>query len=117
MMHEGGETPLATDDELEERYQMFGEHEDMDPEEGISSGEMESGEVLEGISKADLDSVEPLGDGPGEADDAHVHPPPEPHPQGRQSATDRLRAEAQSMEHKLSHLPKNPFCQACTMGK
>ncbi len=38
MMREGGDTPLATDDELEGRYQIFGEHEDMDPEEGISSG-------------------------------------------------------------------------------
>ena len=38
-------------------------------------------------------------------------------PQVRQSATDRLKQIAESVEHKLSHLPKNPFCQSCIMGK
>ncbi len=127
MIRDGGETPVASDDEGEELYESFYEHEDMDPEEGISSGEVEdadlegntsfgeAGETAEGISPVDPASVEPEGEG---ADgDAPYHPPPDPHPQGRRSASDKLRIEPQSMEHKLSHLPKNPFCQSCTMGK
>ncbi len=31
----------------------------------------------------------------------------------RQSATECLKAVANSVEHKLSHLPNNPFCQSC----
>ena len=35
----------------------------------------------------------------------------------RQSKSDKLKEVAASLEHKLSHLPKNPFCQSCIMGK
>ena len=31
--------------------------------------------------------------------------------------TSRLREEATSIGHKLTHLPKNPFCDACQRGK
>ena len=30
---------------------------------------------------------------------------------------DKLREEAKSLQHKLHHLPKNPFCEACVRGK
>ena len=33
------------------------------------------------------------------------------------SVTEKLRQEAQSLNHKLHHLPKNPFCDACVTGK
>jgi hypothetical protein len=38
-------------------------------------------------------------------------------PQLRQSDVQRLKEEAQSYEHQLSHLPKNPYCESCIMGK
>ena len=31
--------------------------------------------------------------------------------------TSRLREEATSIGHKLTHLPKNPFCEACQRGR
>ena len=33
------------------------------------------------------------------------------------SATQRLMAEAQSLKHRLTHIPKNPFCDICSRGK
>ena len=30
---------------------------------------------------------------------------------------EKLKAEAKSLYHKLHHLPKNPFCEACLRGK
>jgi len=30
---------------------------------------------------------------------------------------EKLKAEAKSLQHKLHHLPKNPFCEACMRGK
>ena len=38
----------------------------------------------------------------------------DPHVPGRQ---ERLKAEASSVLHKLTHLPKNPFCDSCQRGK
>jgi hypothetical protein len=35
----------------------------------------------------------------------------------RQSLAVRLKAIANSIEHKLSHLPKNPYCESCVRGK
>ncbi len=55
------------------------------------------------------------GDADSEPDIPPVPLPP--NPPARESAQDRLRKEANSLEHKLSHLPKNPYCQSCTMGK
>ena len=33
------------------------------------------------------------------------------------SVTERLKLEAQSLNHKLHHMPKNPFCEACIRAK
>ena len=54
-----------------------------------------------------------------EGADAEVEEPEEleeddPHVPGRQ---ERLKVEASSVLHKLTHLPKNPFCDSCQRGK
>ena len=54
-----------------------------------------------------------------EGADAEVEEPEEleeddPHVPGRQA---RLKTEASSVLHKLTHLPKNPFCDSCQRGK
>ena len=33
------------------------------------------------------------------------------------SVTERLKLEAQSLNHQLHHMPKNPFCEACMGAK
>ena len=33
------------------------------------------------------------------------------------SAQEKLRLEATTATHKLTHLPKNPYCPACQLGK
>ena len=38
-------------------------------------------------------------------------------PQGRESAEDRQRREARSVEHMRSHYPANPFCEVCRIAK
>ncbi len=38
-------------------------------------------------------------------------------PQLRQSAVQCIKMEAESYEHKLFHLPKSLYCEACVMGK
>ena len=73
-----------------ERYQVFGEEEDMDPGGVIPIGEV--GEAPGVIPGADPD---PQGQaGAGEEADP---PPPDPPPQARPSVSDKLRAEAGSM--------------------
>ena len=36
---------------------------------------------------------------------------------GATSKEDRLKREAQSVKHQISHIPKNPYCIACQRGK
>ena len=36
---------------------------------------------------------------------------------GSGKETRRLKAEAKSWKHQLTHLPKNPYCWACVLGK
>ncbi len=87
--------------------------EPIDPGGVNPNGEM-GGEPPEVISGAD-----PAPDGHfNGGDDDNADPPPlDAQPRARLSASDKLRVEAQSLEHKVFHLPKNPFCEACTMGK
>ena len=33
------------------------------------------------------------------------------------SATERLKLEAKSLEHQVSHFPKNPFCSICSIAR
>ena len=54
---------------------------------------------------------------PGEPGAPELVPPPPP-PLGnvvpeRESRECRLRKEARSLLHQMSHLPKNPFCKVC----
>ncbi len=110
MMPQGEDTPEISDDEREERYQAFGDEEDMDPGGVILAGEMEDdGEAPEVISGADPDPQGHIGAGEEENAD---QPPPDPHPQARPTSRD----EAQSLEHKLPHLPTNPRCEASTLS-
>ena len=109
-MPTGDDTPEISDGDVGEHYEVFGDDEDMDPGGVSPFGEV--GEAPGVIPGADPDPQGQAGVG-DEAD----HPPPDPPPQARPSVSDKLRAEAESVEHKLSHLQKNPFCQACTMGK
>eukprot|EP00972_Heterocapsa_arctica_P071061 10498281-Heterocapsa_arctica.AAC.1 len=43
-----------------------------------------------------------------------VVPPPEPQPESLEM---RLRREAQSEQHMMTHLPMNNFCDVCREGK
>ena len=64
-----------------------------------------------------MSNAEPDPVGPGSVDADGIDqaiPAPPPH---RQSVNDKLKAEAISAAHQLSHLPKNPFCDACLFGK
>ena len=36
---------------------------------------------------------------------------------GDSKETRRLKAEAKSWKHQLTHLPKNPYCWSCVLGK
>ncbi len=86
------------------------------PAENGVPGDEDEGDALEGISNAEPDS----DIAPANVDAVNgdvVGAPPDPPPQARLSGKDKLMLEAQSLEHKLSHLPKNPFCHSCTMGK
>ena len=56
------------------------------------------------------------GEVPAESGDSSEEVEPEA-PVVHQSKSDKLKEVALSVEHKLSHLPKNPFCQSCIMGK
>ena len=47
-------------------------------------------------------------------DSGSVPPPPEPHPE---TAEARLRREAVSRRHLMTHLPKNPYCPICQGAK
>ena len=59
-----------------------------------------------------LDAEPPQADGePGGEPDAAADEAPAP---GREEV---LRAEAGSLAHRLTHLPKNPFCDICAEGK
>ena len=50
----------------------------------------------------------------GPPDSGSVPPPPEPHPE---TAEARLRREARSRRHLMTHLPKNPYCPICQDSK
>ena len=65
-------------------------------------------------SPASADAVVPAADQGGEA--VAVPPPPAPHPESL-SREDRLRLEATSPEHLMTHFPKNPYCQWCQRGR
>jgi hypothetical protein len=110
MMPSGDQTPVASEGDVEERHQEMGDEEPTDPGGDNSNGEVEP---------IDPGGVNPHGDLDGEAPEviSGADPAPDAQPRARLSVSDKLRAEAQSLEHKLSHLPKNPFCEACTMGK
>jgi hypothetical protein len=70
------------------------------------------------IESLDQDSVdEPdgnVGVMPGENDNEEKE---EEKPKGASKCTSKLQDEATSLVHKLTHLPKNPFCEACKRGK
>ena len=51
---------------------------------------------------------------PGENDNAEKE---EDKPKGASKCTSKLKEEATSLVHKLTHLPKNLFCEACKRGK
>ena len=48
---------------------------------------------------------------------APVPPPPAPHPVKRDREPRDLKAEAVSLEHLLTHTPRNPYCDACRIAK
>ena len=63
--------------------------------------------------------VVPEGEAHEPPDEGNVAPlpapePPVPPPEGERI---RLKREAESREHKLTHIPKNHFCNACLRGK
>jgi len=58
---------------------------------------------------------EMIGEMPGEQSIADAAE--EDKPKGDSKSTSKLREEANSLVHKLTHLPKNPFCEACKRGK
>ena len=62
------------------------------------------------------DEDNPIGEDPVEeepepSDDRLVEKPLDPK---RGRGTIALKEEAQSIQHLLTHTPKNPFCQACS---
>ena len=57
---------------------------------------------------------EASGHVPGEPAEVPDHPEAEP---GRESLEQRLREEAASQEHSLTHRPKNPYCPWCMRAK
>mgnify|MGYP000515056568 CR=1 FL=1 len=105
----GGSTPQIVSEDENER-------------EDASASENEvpnEGEAADMNDLVDAELNVPVGGDPAQVDPdmaeaVQPDPPPVPH---RQSVNDRLRKEAKSLSHQLSHLPKNPFCQSCTMGK
>ncbi len=81
-------------------------------EEAISTGDADDGEAMDAMSNAEPDPVGPGSVDAGGIDQViPVAPPP------RQSVNDKIKAEAISAAHQLSHLPKNPFWYACLFGK
>ena len=44
-------------------------------------------------------------------------PPPPGLEESQESKNERLRREAASIEHMMTHVPKNPFCSACSRAK
>ncbi|CAE6962770.1 unnamed protein product [Symbiodinium sp. CCMP2592] len=83
----------------------------------VAAGEEPVGE-LDDIGELDLDMPGAKGDQKGASDDIkkvpdkpkHQSPPDEPR------ARD-LREEAKSIHHLMTHLPKNPYCDACQRAK
>ncbi|CAE7040332.1 JNK [Symbiodinium sp. CCMP2592] len=83
----------------------------------VAAGEEPVGE-LDDIGELDLDMPGAKGDQQGAPDDTkkvpdkpkHQSPPDEPR------ARD-LREEAKSIRHLMTHLPKNPYCDACQRAK
>ena len=44
-------------------------------------------------------------------------PPPPGLEESQESKTERLRREAASIAHMMTHVPKNPFCSACSRAE
>ena len=57
---------------------------------------------------------DPVEDGPEPVDERLVEKPLDPK---RDRGEKALKEEAQSVQHLLTHTPKNPFCQACSRAK
>jgi hypothetical protein len=110
MMPQGDDTPVVSDEESENHHEEVHDEEPADPGGVSPRGDAEPIEP---------EGVIPYGDMGGEAQDviSGADPAQDAQQRARLSVNDKLRAEALSLDHKLSHLPKNPFCEACTMGK
>ena len=46
-----------------------------------------------------------------------MFPPPPGLEDSPESKTERLKREAVSIDHMMTHVPKNPYCQACSRAK
>ena len=86
-------------------------------EKVVDVGESQRDEA-DALGELDLDmpqeasrSSRSRGDGADDVSKAKG-PPPSPEPQARD-----LRAEAKSIRHLMTHLPKNPYCDACQRAK
>ena len=86
-------------------------------EKVVAVGESQRDEA-DALGELDLDmpqeasrSSRSRDDGAGDVSKAKG-PPPSPEPQARD-----LRAEAKSIRHLMTHLPKNPYCDACQRAK
>ncbi len=86
---------------------------------GTSEGtDEEADDAMEEEEEEEEQDGEPPDEQVNEPEDpAEVEEGNEEVPQLRRSAAQRLKKEAESYEHQLSHLPKNPYCIACIMGK
>ena len=65
-----------------------------------------------GDASYEVDDVVALD--PVEAANVPIHPDDV---QGSHSCADRLREEALSIPHLLTHIPKNPYCRVCIFAK
>jgi hypothetical protein len=52
----------------------------------------------------------------GQGSEVAAEPPPQPVAE-RESRSERLRREATSAKHLMTHYPKNPYCQWCQRGR
>ena len=92
------------EDEVDRRQRSLRDHGYDTEEERAEDEELENDSAIEEVDDDDVDE--------DEVDD-DVAPPPAL--RNRPSRSDLLKA--QSLEHKLSHLPNNLFCESCIMGK
>ena len=115
--------PSIKDDAGKENLQFALPNAEGDPEVAQGDGGEPPGpEPVGGVD----DLPQPEGEGPphivvgNDAGDVGQELPP-PEPEGDDEVAERrrrnLRIEARSLTHLLTHLPKNPYCDACTRGK